>query len=48
MRLFGGGRDATAASDIDSAVEPDGAKGTETAVQTPPRRPDICDPVQNP
>ena len=49
VRLFGGGRGATAASDdaesadqLDSSAE--GGDGEETAVQTPPRRPDICDP----
>ncbi|MCB8927439.1 MAG: hypothetical protein H6652_17645 [Ardenticatenaceae bacterium] len=49
VRLFGGGRGATAASDdaesadqVDSSAE--GGDGEETAVQTPPRRPDICDP----
>lgn len=44
VRLFGGGRGATAASDTDQAAESSGAEGTETAVQTPQRRPDICDP----
>ena len=49
VRLFGGGRGATAASDdaesadqVDSSAE--ASDGGETAVQTPPRRPDICDP----
>ena len=45
VRLFGGGRGATAA---DTNAEQAGAniterEGEETAVQTPPRRPDICD-----
>lgn len=44
VRLFGGGRGATAASDTDQAAESSGAEGAETAVQTPQRRPDICDP----
>lgn len=44
VRLFGGGRGATAASDTDQAAESSGAEGSETAVQTPQRRPDICDP----
>ncbi len=45
VRLFGGGRGATSAGDGDAAqaVE-NGDAGEETAVQTPPRRPDICDP----
>lgn len=45
VRLFGGGRGATAAGDAAQAAE--GASGedsAETAVQTPQRRPDICDP----
>lgn len=44
VRLFGGGRGATAASETEQVAETGGAEGTETAVQTPPRRPDICDP----
>lgn len=47
VRLFGGGRGATAAGDGDAAqaAESGGDGGAEeTAVQTPPRRPDICDP----
>lgn len=48
VRLFGGGRGATSAGDGDAAqaAESGGESGdgAETAVQTPPRRPDICDP----
>jgi lysophospholipase L1-like esterase len=45
VRLFGGGRGATAAGGDDAAqAVADGENGDETAVQTPPRRPDICDP----
>lgn len=40
VRLFGGGRGAVAAND----GEDNAAEAAETAVQTPPRRPDICDP----
>ncbi|WP_420632196.1 hypothetical protein [Candidatus Leptofilum sp.] len=47
VRLFGGGRGATQVAD-DAATAADGegnSEGSETAVsQTPPRRPDICDP----
>jgi lysophospholipase L1-like esterase len=45
VRLFGGGRGVTETTEVqntdDGAAEGD---GVETAVQTPPRRPDICDP----
>ncbi|MAT99379.1 MAG: hypothetical protein CL608_19745 [Anaerolineaceae bacterium] len=47
VRLFGGGRGAVAANDgEDNAAEAaeSGNDGAETAAQTPPRRPDICDP----
>jgi lysophospholipase L1-like esterase len=53
VRLFGGGRGATSAgSDAaqtegetgSQAVEDGGGEDEGTAVQTPPRRPDICDP----
>ena len=48
VRLFGGGRGATSAEDGGGAqaAESGGENGdgTETAVQTPQRRPDICDP----
>lgn len=45
VRLFGGGRGAVAA-DTNTEVSDTNAEGDngETAVQTPPRRPDICDP----
>lgn len=42
VRLFGGGRGATSAADSVDSAEGEGA--AETAVQTPTRRPDICDP----
>ena len=45
VRLFGGGRGATSASDGDAAQTAEKENGgEETAVQTPARRPDICDP----
>ncbi len=45
VRLFGGGRGAVAASDNQPAQAAEGGENNgETAVQTPPRRPDICDP----
>lgn len=46
VRLFGGGRGATSAGEATQATEAgeSNADGAETAVQTPPRRPDICDP----
>lgn len=51
VRLFGGGRGATTSGNdgenagqaADSSAE-SSDDGEETAVQTPPRRPDICDP----
>jgi lysophospholipase L1-like esterase len=44
VRLFGGGRGATAASETEQVAEAGEGDGSETAVQTPQRRPDICDP----
>lgn len=51
VRLFGGGRGATSSGDNVVQTEGDtasqaaeGGDGEGTAVQTPPRRPDICDP----
>jgi hypothetical protein len=48
VRLFGGGRGAVAAGDGEPAQAAEsgdgGENGVGTAVQTPPRRPDICDP----
>ncbi len=45
VRLFGGGRGATSAGDGDAAQTAESENGgEETAVQTPARRPDICDP----
>ncbi len=45
VRLFGGGRGATSAGDGDAAQAAENENGgEETAVQTPARRPDICDP----
>lgn len=51
VSLFGGGRGTTSAAsnndDVNSATDDGSAEngdGEETAVQTPPRRPDICDP----
>ncbi len=48
VRLFGGGRGAVAAGDGGSDAAQAGESGdsgaAETAPQTPPRRPDICDP----
>lgn len=46
VRLFGGGRGAVAADDSATQSEDNGGNGAsaETAVQTPSRRPDICDP----
>jgi lysophospholipase L1-like esterase len=51
VRLFGGGRGATSAgndaaqTDVGvSSQAVENGDGEETAVQTPPRRPDICDP----
>lgn len=55
VRLFGGGRGATSAGS--DAVQPEGetasqavesGDGEDTAAQTPPRRPDICDPEPMP
>ena len=45
VRLFGGGRGAVQAGNNGAQVQDNAAgEGTEeTAVQTPPRRPDICD-----
>jgi hypothetical protein len=45
VRLFGGGRGATSAGGGEEAQAAEsGEDGAETAAQTPPRRPDICDP----
>jgi hypothetical protein len=42
VRMFGGGRGVTETQDVDNGNTSEG--GGETAVATPPRRPDICDP----
>lgn len=49
VSLFGGGRGTTSASSSENDAAPANGSGVEdsggeTAVQTPPRRPDICDP----
>ena len=45
VRLFGGGRGATSGGDSAQVQEQTAAEASgETAVQSPPRRPDICDP----